>query len=236
MAVTESLAFYLLIGCGVSVAVWLSDGFVLSRGERIFRGLSAVLFWPFYLPLLLLDRAATRPAASDAVPQQKPADDEMSAAIRQVESELDAAMMSLDGWAEDTLAGERDRLSELRSAWKLQAARIRELDRLLERSEPMDAPVGSATRAKVETGSRAAESAQDRIRQSEQIRRENIDRLRGLRGQMYDDLMGTLAWVRELVTMIHLAKYTGAPASRAEELVAQIAAAVEGLSEVTTWE
>jgi hypothetical protein len=45
--------------------------------------------------------------------------------------------------------------------------------------------------------------------------------------------MGTLAWVRELVSMIHLAKFTGAPASRAEELVAQIAAAVEGLSEVT---
>ncbi|MGD9856866.1 MAG: hypothetical protein AB7U20_18110 [Planctomycetaceae bacterium] len=50
---------------------------------------------------------------------------------------------------------------------------------------------------------------------------------------MHDDLMSTLAWVRELVTMIHLAKYTGAPASRAEELVTQIAAAVEGLHEVS---
>ena len=49
----------------------------------------------------------------------------------------------------------------------------------------------------------------------------------------YDDLMGTLAWVRELVSMIHLAKFTGAPASRAEELVAQIAAAIEGISAVT---
>jgi hypothetical protein len=34
--------------------------------------------------------------------------------------------------------------------------------------------------------------------------------------------------------MIHLAKFTGAPAARAEELVAHIAAAVEGLSE-TAW-
>jgi hypothetical protein len=33
--------------------------------------------------------------------------------------------------------------------------------------------------------------------------------------------------------MIHLARFTGAPASRASELVAQIAAAVEGLSAVT---
>ena len=45
--------------------------------------------------------------------------------------------------------------------------------------------------------------------------------------------MGTLAWVRELVSMIHLAKFTGAPASRAEELVAQIATAIEGISAVT---
>ena len=45
--------------------------------------------------------------------------------------------------------------------------------------------------------------------------------------------MGTLAWVRELVSMIHLAKFSGAPAARAEELVAQIAAAVEGISAVT---
>jgi len=33
--------------------------------------------------------------------------------------------------------------------------------------------------------------------------------------------------------MIHLAKFSGAPAARAEELVAQIAAAVEGLSAVS---
>ena len=37
------------------------------------------------------------------------------------------------------------------------------------------------------------------------------------------------------MTLIHLAKYTGAPASRAEELVLQIATSIEGLSEVATW-
>ena len=48
-------------------------------------------------------------------------------------------------------------------------------------------------------------------------------------------LLNTLGKVRELVTLIHLAKYTGAPASRAEELVLQIATSVEGLSEVASW-
>ena len=63
---------------------------------------------------------------------------------------------------------------------------------------------------------------------------ENIRRLHQLRQRMFDDLLATLAWVRELVTMIHLAKFSGAPASRAEELVSQIAAAVEGLREATS--
>ncbi len=54
-----------------------------------------------------------------------------------------------------------------------------------------------------------------------------------MRERTYQDLIATLAWVRELVSMIHLAKFTGAPASRAEELVAQIAAAVEGVSAMT---
>jgi hypothetical protein len=59
--------------------------------------------------------------------------------------------------------------------------------------------------------------------------------LRELRDQLHRDLMNTLAWVRELATRIHLARYTGAPASRAEELVMQIATSVEGLSEVAGW-
>ena len=79
----------------------------------------------------------------------------------------------------------------------------------------------------------AGTGASDRYRQSEQTRRANLARLHDVRNQAYEDLMGTLAWVRELVSMIHLAKFTGAPASRAEELVAQIAAAIEGISAVT---
>jgi hypothetical protein len=68
---------------------------------------------------------------------------------------------------------------------------------------------------------------------SQQVIRQNRERLRQVRARALQDLLETLAWVRELVSMIHLAKFTGAPAARAEELVAQIAAAVEGLSDLT---
>ena len=59
----------------------------------------------------------------------------MSTAISQVEAELDAAVRSLDGWAEGPLAQEHERLSELKTAWHLQAERVRELNRLLRQPE-----------------------------------------------------------------------------------------------------
>ena len=76
----------------------------------------------------------------------------------------------------------------------------------------------------------ADSSSANRITTSEQSRRENLTKLQCVREQWHGDLLATFAWVRQLVTMIHLARYTGEPASRAAELVQQIAKAVEGLS------
>jgi hypothetical protein len=222
MLLVETAIFYLLLGSAVAVAVYLRSEDDTSIGIG-FQTFAACLFWPLFVPMLLNtsehDSAASKnPPASD---QGKC--DSLTAAITQVETELDAALSGLDGWAEDVLNSEQHRLDELKTAWKLQADRIRQLDRLL--AEP-------TVRA-----DSLAEAAADveKARQSEQVRRENIRQLAALRKQMHADLIGTLAWVRELVTMIHLAKFSGAPAARAEELVAQIAAAVQGLSEVSSW-
>ncbi len=213
MGFSVTMIFYLLIGVGVSTAVFLSD----SRGTRgapVFRVATAVVFWPLYLPILL---TGPRPGPTPEPALHSSDDDAMSQAISQVEAELELALASLDGWVEDVLAHETDRFRELSGAWHNQAERIREMDRLLDRAEP----------------AASGPEASDRCRQSEQSRRANLDRLRQVRDRAYEDLMGTLAWVRELVSMIHLAKFTGAPASRAEELVAQIATAIEGISAVT---
>ena len=226
MQLTLVVSFYVLVGIAVAVAEFLSDT-EQAAGERWFRVASAVFFWPMHLPFLLKPRESESAAFHVQSSSLTPAipGDSMSQAIAQVEVELDRAFKSLDGWAETILSDERERLAELRSAWKLQAARVRELDRLLR--EPSFADVADGEKPSFDN---------ERIRHSQQARQKNIERLAQLRRQLYDDLMGTLAWVRELVTMIHLAKYTGAPASRAEELITQIAAAVEGLSEVTDWQ
>ncbi len=220
MGFSVTMIFYLLIGVGVATAVFLSDS-RQSRGSAGFRVATALMFWPLYLPILL---SGPRPGPMPEISPDPSDDDAMSQAIAQVEAELELALASLDGWVEDVLAHETDRFHELSTAWRAQAERIREMDRLLARAEPADrAPMPPVS----------GPDASDRCRQSEQSRRSNLDRLRQVRNRAYEDLMGTLAWVRELVSMIHLAKFTGAPASRAEELVAQIATAIEGISAVT---
>jgi chromosome segregation ATPase len=218
MNLATTAVFYAVIGAAVATALAIStpDG---TRTERFLRVLAAWAFWPLYLPLLL----QPRPTATQALPPS-PAND-LDAAIAQVERELESAWKSLDGWAEEALSREAERVAELRSAWRTQAARLRELDELLAQQAVTS-----------EEWLTRADDLSDRVRHSTAARSENLDRLRSLRRQMADDLLGTLAWVRELVTMIHLAKYTGAPASRADELVSQIAAAVEGISEVHHWQ
>lgn len=219
MLLIETAIFYVLFGVVVAVASYLRCG-------ATFELVATTFFWPFYLPMLLAageeageTLSGKPPVGNESVEER----DALATAIGQVEGELDAALEGLDGWAEDVLNCEARRLVELRSAWRLQAERIRQLDRLLAEPATHDDPLAAA----------AADIG--KARHSEEVRQENIRQLAALRKQLHGDLIGTLAWVRELVTMIHLAKFSGAPAARAEELVAQIAAAVQGLSEVSAW-
>jgi hypothetical protein len=222
MIVGPTILIYLLIGVGVAVALSVSQK-PRTRAEYWFTVTTAVPFWPFYIPMLLANEQTI--PVHKVTHEPPPPKDEMAVAIAQVDAELEAALNSLDGWASDVLSRERDRIHELRTAWTTQSERIREMDRLLQdpgASSPVD-----------EIGTVMSSGTAERLRRSQQVRRQNFERLRQVRRRAYEDLMATLAWVRELVSMIHLAKFTGAPAARAEELVAQIAAAVEGLSELT---
>jgi hypothetical protein len=225
MTFATTIVFYLTFGVGVAAAL------LLRRGKRhanqpIFRAAVAVLFWPLFIPLLL---ERTDEDSSGLECPSPCASDSLARAIAQVECELDAALGSLDGWAEGVLVDERQRLQELRAAWRGQAERVRELDRFLAQPDAL------STAKEPSPLDGLGASTNERRQKSEQGRLANMRRLRALRQRMLEDLLATLAWVRELATMIHLAKFSGAPASRAEELVSQIAAAVEGLNEASNW-
>lgn len=201
-----SLVLYLLIGVAVVVALFLADRH-RSPSERALYLSTALLFWPFYLPILL-----ARPAS---VPV--PSDDEWSRTLAVVQRELDGALATLKDWigiAEEPM----QRIEALRQAWVEQAERLRAIDRLLARPEY----------AEVQEESRLADSPH--VRQSLEARQQNLERLRQVRRQAEADLLASLAWARELASRIHLARFTDAPADRAEGFLAALCAGVETLS------
>jgi hypothetical protein len=223
----QTLLLYALVGAGVALALYLRTP-TAGRWEQAFRVLTAVLFWPLYVPLLLSGTADGRPAPLlSAAPQ-----DEMAALIGQVETELEAALGSLAGWADEVLARDGKRLRQLPAAWRLQAERVRAMDRLLAVPDNGPAHGNDGIVAPELVGEVRAPGVSERLRLSQEARRQNLERLRGLRQRASDDLVGTLAWVRELLSLLHLARFTGAPPARAEELLAQAAAASQGLAEV----
>lgn len=201
-----TLVLYVLVGLGVAVALYLSDP-PRPGGERWLRLATAVPFWPFYLPILLVQPTSLTPSPED----------ELARTLAVVARELDAAQATLDEWIgipED----QRRCLEKLREAWTAQTERLREMDRLLARPEYTEVEEKPST------------DAAPRVRQSLTARQQNLERLRQVRQQAEADLLASLAWVRELASRIHLARFTNADSARAEELLAEIAAAVETLT------
>src|SRR5687768_10218096 len=130
MLLVETAIFYLLLGAAVAAAVYIR-GTSVSGIRGSFDLVAACLFWPLFVPMLLTPASPAKTDISRAADSNPDARDALSAAIAQVEAELDAALNGLDGWAEDVLNSEQHRLEELRAAWKFQAERIRQLDGLL---------------------------------------------------------------------------------------------------------
>jgi hypothetical protein len=215
----STVVIYLLIGIGVGVAVYLSD-LARSPAQRGFQTAAGLVFWPLFLPLLLQRVQARSAAPVDGPPWA----DELAKSIAQVESELNEALRSLHGWADEALHGHAGRLQALGRHWQAQAARIREMDRLLalpEYTVPNDAI--QAERPAVRDGAATLDGLGCWADAMCQI----VERLRQVRQGAHEELMDSLARVRQVAAMLHLARFTGAPPARAAELLADIEAAVE---------
>src|SRR4051812_25254754 len=102
-----TFCFYLLIGIGVAAALWLRMD-SSRRTTELFQILSAPFFWPIYLPILLARQTGSFNFAASPLSAigSTRTSDSMALAITQVERELDAALQSLNGWAENILAEE----------------------------------------------------------------------------------------------------------------------------------
>src|SRR5262245_50611805 len=123
MSLGQLLILHVMAGAGVAGAVYLATA--NQRAPlRWFQVLTALFFWPMYLPLLLQTQLRTGRSA----PRER---DDLDGAIAQVGDELDAALANLEGRCGDAFTPRQDRLHALRGIWAQQAGRIREIERLL---------------------------------------------------------------------------------------------------------
>lgn len=218
MGFVESLTFYLVIGAAVAVGHWLSEDRALPVARAI-KALARCLFWPLYLPLLLADFHAAGPVDEPSSGPQ----DELARSIDRVDRELRTALSGVDGWAAAVLKQQPQELGDLRAALLSHASRIRQMDAIIDQEQERQEP--SPIPDDVERDRPPSD-----LRRSQQARRDNLQHLDRIRRQARDELRMTLARIRELVSMIHLARFGDAPPGRTQELVSQIAAAVELLS------
>ena len=107
MGFAETLIFYTVIGIGVAVALLAVEA-NRTAAQRMFMAATAILFWPVYVPVLL-GGGRSSPIQS----RESPANDKVSQLIDQVQQELDDAVYRFDGWDDDSLANQRERISEL---------------------------------------------------------------------------------------------------------------------------
>ena len=213
MSLGQLLILHLMAGIGVAGAVSLAMRH-RSGSSRWFQILTAMVFWPMYLPLLLQPQPKSKNK-----PTPPPMDDDLEQSIAQIDAELETALKKSESRFGDALSKENARLHDLLGAWTLQAEQIREMDQLLNR------PECAASMAIVADGEGGG-----RLQSCLEAIKANVDRLRQTRQEQFADLLGALAEVRELVSMIHLATYGCEPATRAEEWKRRIAASVETLA------
>jgi len=220
MGLNESLIFYAMIGLAVAVAVWSQEQESAQPG-RYFRAVTSVLFWPIYLPILLSPHPVDE-SISTAESEVSSSPDGLTFRIEAVKNELNDALASLDGWTAGALNHEQGRFEELLAAWNAQALRIQQLDTVLARCSRHATDVRNV---------KDCQSAQ----QFEQARLQNLAHLAAVRNQSEQELTTSLSRVRELISLIYVARFTGTLASRADDLILEIAASVEGLHEVAAW-
>ncbi len=208
MGIFETLIFYGVIGAGVSVALLASEA-SHTTAQRVFLAATAIVFWPIYVPVLLGGQRTFTTASRPPTTR-----DNLDNLVSQVEEELDEALAGIDRIGDKSLVGQLARLTDLRQAWTLHAERIRDMDEVL---------------SKYEQGASHAwtpASTAQRVTASEQARRANVDQLRELRRAAYDELMSSLAGMREFISLLHLSRFTGESMSRAEKLALQLSAAL----------
>ncbi len=207
-ALNSSFLIYGLIGVGVAVAVYLSD-MARTPVQRCFQTAASLIFWPLFLPFILRRNSARTAVLEEAAS----ANDEMGRAIRQVETELATALQAIDGFDTNHVC-----LDRLHARWVAQADRIREMDLLL--ASPQYTAPNDAIQAEKPI-------LRDGVTSTNRLGGINalsnvVERLREVRERTHVEFLDSLAAVRELAVLLHLARFAREDAPSVTEIVAKL--------------
>lgn len=250
MGITETSIIYTIIGAVVASAMWLAGPaeHVMFRGARF---VLHTIFWPFFAPLLLGRSLEASPAATSQGPTRRHGEDPR---VHQAEQRLLQALASLDGVAEDLLGSQMDRVRDLTGSLAAMAGRMSEMDELLATDEFDEERAQLALEAICQQEDRPADpssedwssedpSSADRLskqahtigiharRDSVGARLRNIRRLKQMRQALSADLERAILKIEEISSQIRLLRFADRPEHEVSELIQDIAATVEGLSE-----
>jgi hypothetical protein len=217
MGIVETTVFYLLLGFVTGTAMFLREREALS----LWRCALAVLAWPVFAPLLL--GGAARPPTPPAAPNKGDAD----ARLQRAEQGLLAVLAELDGAAAGALKQEVPRIQKLAASLQKLSGRVQDMDRILATPE-FDADRASALLS--ELHARGAELSDPRAL-SLRTRLRNIERLKSLREGTAELLERSLLKIEEMSSQVLLLRFAVDPEREVAELMRDIAASVEGLSE-----
>lgn len=224
MGVTETAIIYSIIGAVVAAGFQLADG---HSGRPLAQaglfGVRAVC-WPFFAPLLLGGRGSEKPSAAEAGAE---AGEAASARVDAAEARMLEALESLDGVAGDLVEPQRRRIAQLCDSLRAMDGRLGEMEALLSTPEFDEARaeemLDSLSDGDGEVAEERAESVRARLR--------NIRRLKKMRARLQADFERAILKADEISSQMRLLRFADHPEREAGELVDDIAATIDGLSE-----
>jgi DNA repair ATPase RecN len=216
MGITETIVIYGLVGITVSAAIWLSA----AESSSPLEALVHAALWPLFAPTLLEPRTErTRQAAPERHRRSE-------SRIEEVESNILTALDALDGAPEDVLRPETNRIRSLLDALDAMAARRDDMCEMLSEAQ-FDRARATERLEELERSPDADESRLESLRN----RIRHIDQLEDMHEALSDDIDRTLLKLEEMTSQIRLLRFAGSPAEEVSDLVRDITATVEGLSE-----
>ncbi|MFU8804921.1 MAG: hypothetical protein ACNA8W_13995 [Bradymonadaceae bacterium] len=226
MGIIETTIIYGIVGAVLAAGLAIaSPGTPLAARFGLFFVHSAL--WPFFAPTLL-GRATQGPQSE---PGHSPPEHDSSALdprIHAAEARLITALSSLDGIAEEVLAPQMESVRNLSRSLARMDTRQAEMDELLTSPEFDRDEAENALRALLDNPQITPDDS--RI-ESIEARLRNIERLHTMRERAQRDIERAILKMEEMNSQILLFRFADKPENEMAELIGDISATVDGLSE-----